>query len=79
MRHGKATKVKIAGAMDNGMLLVSVRDNGTGFDPSACPGPDEGHFGLDGIRERLRQLGGTFEITSAPNQGTAAKITLNAK
>ena len=79
VRHGKATKVKVAGAMENGTVRVSVRDNGSGFDPSACPGPDEGHFGLDGIRERIRQLGGTFEISSVPGQGAAAKITLNVK
>ena len=79
VHHGRATKVRVAGAMEGKQILVSVRDNGCGFDAHAAPGPGEGHFGLDGIRERIRPFGGTLEIQSTPGRGTNARIVLNVK
>ena len=76
IRHGGATALKIAGSIENGQLLFSVRDNGCGFDPSVCPGMEEGHFGLDGIRERVREFGGTFTLKSEPGKGTKASIAI---
>ena len=75
LRHGKATSVRIAGSVENGTLLFSVTDNGTGFDPAACPGPDEGHFGIDGIRERLSRRNGRLSYESRPGQ-TYARIEI---
>ena len=76
IRHGKATKVRIAGEMDANEIRFAVTDNGRGFDPSAVPGPDNGHFGLAGIRERLRELRGTLAFTVAPGGGMRAKVTI---
>ena len=76
IRHGKASRVRIAGSLDDGTLRFSVTDDGCGFDPDACPGVAQGHFGIEGIRERVDQLGGTFDLTSAPGRGTKAVITL---
>ena len=53
-----------------------MRDDGCGFDPTNRPGQAEGHFGLDGIVERIERLGGTFEIKSAPGKGTKATIQI---
>ena len=78
VRHGKATSVRIAGALDGGRIRFSVTDDGVGFDPDDCLGIADGHFGLQGIRERVRQLQGTLEIKSAPNAGTRVVITINA-
>ena len=76
LRHGRATAVQVAGTLEGNRLLCSVRDNGCGFDPSLAPGVLKGHFGLQGIRERVRQFGGTFELTSTPGAGTHARIRL---
>jgi len=76
IRHGHATSVKIAGSIENGRLLMSVRDNGSGFDPESCPGPSQGHFGLQGIRERVASFGGTLTVTSAPKNGVKATISI---
>ena len=76
IRHGKATHLRIAGSIDGGVLRFSVRDNGCGFDPTSTSGPDHGHFGLDGIRERVRQLGGDFKIESEPGLGTRAEVSI---
>ena len=55
--------------------MFSVSDNGAGFDPSSRPGLAEGHFGLDGIRERIEHLNGTILIDSAPGRGTCVTIS----
>ena len=55
---------------------ISVEDNGCGFDVSAVNDSDSGHFGLDGIRQRVKRLDGTFEIASQPNGGTQAVIRI---
>ena len=78
IRHGRASAVRIAGSLENGRLLCSVRDNGCGFDPSTAPGAEEGHFGLQGIRERMDALNGTVTIESARDRGTKVTISLAA-
>lgn len=69
LRHGEAKSVRIAGTIEADKLLVSVQDDGRGFDPSSRPNSSAGHFGLDGIRERLRHFNGTMTIDSAPRRG----------
>ena len=78
IRHGKATEIKVAGEMDKDGLKCSVRDNGCGFDPDDCPGVLKGHFGLQGVRERIHGLGGTVTISSAPGKGTKTVITIRS-
>ncbi len=76
IRHGSATEVKVAGCLDHGCILFSVRDNGSGFDKDNCDGPLQGHFGLEGIRNRLEKIHGTFSIDSKPGEGAKATITI---
>jgi CheY-like chemotaxis protein len=59
----------------NGCLRIEVRDEGKGFTVVPESGPST-KFGLFSIRERMRALGGTFEIDSAPGKGTTAVLTL---
>ena len=72
--HGHATRLWIAGEHHDGMVSFSVRDNGCGFDLGAAPGPRQGHFGLQGVRERLDKLSGNLEIRSEPGKGTKVSI-----
>ena len=77
VRHGNAKNVWIAGSMDGNRLMFSVRDDGSGFDPDTRPSVLQGHFGLQGIHERVNQFNGTMEIASTPGHGTKATISLN--
>jgi signal transduction histidine kinase len=64
-KHSSADRVKIEiyGYPDE--VIVAVQDNGKGFHPDQ----NTTGFGLQGIRERTRSLGGTFSIDSQPHQG----------
>ena len=74
VRHGHATTLKVAGTIDGRRLLFSVADDGSGFDPTTRPGMEQGHFGLEGVMERVKALDGTADITSAPGKGTRIAI-----
>ena len=77
IQHGQARTVRIAGSLDDRRLLFSVRDDGCGFDINNHPGAVSGHFGLEGIRERIRHFNGTMNIDSSPANGTKVTISLD--
>lgn len=79
INHGRATRLWIAGEHHNDIVSFSVRDNGCGFDPTTIPGPQQGHFGLQGIRERLEKFDGNLTIHSNPEGGTKVNIRLCIK
>jgi len=66
-RHARATKVCVIVQCTSGHAVVSVEDDGVGFDPDDIP---EGHFGIVGMRERLSLCQGTLEIESSRGVGS---------
>ena len=77
IRHGHAKNIKVAGCLDGKRLLFSVEDDGGGFDPEGCPGVQQGHFGLQGIRERVKQFNGEMSIASEAGKGAKVTIAMN--
>lgn len=76
-KHAPGSSILITCVTGSRRVRLIVRDDGPGFDPQAAPhegGPE--HFGLLSVREQVRGLGGTFELVSAPGQGTRATVTL---
>ena len=76
VRHGHATDIRVAGSLDNDLLRFSVRENGCGFDPARQPGTLQGHFGLEGVRNRVKRLRGDFRIDSSPGKGSYAAVSI---
>ncbi|HEU4505531.1 MAG TPA: PAS domain S-box protein [Nitrospira sp.] len=79
-KHGAIKKAQVTMSHRDGLLTVVVRDD-NGFDLAAVSAaarisPLSSKFGLFSIRERMKALGGTFEITSSPGHGTTATLTL---
>lgn len=72
-RHASATAVDVTIERTGDRILVRIRDDGKGFDPAIVP---EDRFGLEGIRQRCRLLGGEPRITSAAAVGTTIEALL---
>jgi signal transduction histidine kinase len=68
-KHGNAKRAVIEVHEDDTDIWVSVRDDGSGFDPSEHSEHSDG-FGLLGMHERVHLLDGTLDIDSAPGKGT---------
>lgn len=79
-RHGGATQVNIALARENEELVLSISDNGHGFDLAAAMQAARAgkSLGLIGMQERARHAGGEISIQSEPGQGTRIELSLPA-
>ncbi len=60
--------------LENGDLQLSIKDNGVGM--NICNVDQSKHFGVLGMRERMQALNGTFQLESAPGEGTAVIVTV---
>ncbi|MFC0007554.1 sensor histidine kinase [Micromonospora siamensis] len=78
VRHADASTAEVTLGYLDGQVALDVVDDGTGFDPRRPPpaDPDGGGFGLPGARARVRALGGTFTVRSAPGHGTTLSARL---
>ena len=74
-RHAEARSVTIALRADDERLVLSVRDDGRGFDPDAVAG--KGSLGLVGMRERALAQGGVLHIDGAPGQGATVTVAFD--
>jgi signal transduction histidine kinase/ligand-binding sensor domain-containing protein len=78
-RHSEATSIEIRVAyMESGPEIV-IQDNGVGISREVLDrGGVPNHWGLPGIRERAKKIGGTVVIESAPGEGTRVRVTVPA-
>jgi len=78
VKHAQARRVKVTTRSVKDQIRISVEDDGVGFDPVevTAMAAKRAEFGLFSIRKRLEQLGGLFEVVSAPGRG--ARITMTA-
>ncbi len=74
-RHAHASQVKICIEPENQQVKITAWDNGIGFNPDQEIGKP-GHYGLLGLRERVRLANGQIEIKSSPKQGTCLTVNL---
>ena len=71
-RHSKSEKVRVTLTQEGDHVTLEVRDWGIGFDQDTVA---ENRFGLEGIRERARILGGKLTITGEPGKGTVVRAS----
>jgi len=79
-QHGRAHQVDVSFRAENGSMRMVIADDGCGFDAEEVADSGSSHLGLAFMRARAEELGGRFEVTSAPNCGTrvALQIPLSA-
>lgn len=79
MKHAEATKASVSLKVDADKLVVSVIDNGKGIRPRSGSMTSGGGFGLAGISERARMIGGIHAFHSEAEKGTAVIVTIGLK
>ncbi len=73
--HADPKSVSIALSFAEQVVQVKIQDDGCGFNPNAVSS-QAGHYGIQGIRERVQVLRGDLEIVSHPAQGTTMRISV---
>ncbi len=76
LKHAAATLVTVQIQAEADKLVLTVSDNGQGFEPKIAS--DTGGIGLVSIRERVEKLGGTLTVQSAPGAGTTVEVAIGA-
>jgi signal transduction histidine kinase/sugar lactone lactonase YvrE len=79
-RHAHADRIEAEIRYDRRMFRLQIRDDGKGIDSSVLKeGARTGHWGLPGIHERAKTMGGRLKIWSEPGAGTEAELTVPAR
>jgi signal transduction histidine kinase len=73
-KHASAKQVSVRLSRSDGMVSLTVSDDGVGLDPDRFASP--GGLGLVMMRERASQLNGRFELESAPGRGTTIRVVV---
>jgi signal transduction histidine kinase len=78
-RHSGATEIEVEIRYDNRMLRLRIRDNGKGIEPKVlAEGARAGHWGLPGVRERAKLVGGQLDFWSETGAGTEVQLIVPA-
>jgi two-component system sensor histidine kinase DegS len=75
-KHGAASAVTVESALDGDDWVLSVRDDGRGFDVGAVAARGRRNFGLQFMRERAELIGARFEVHSRPDGGTLVRLAI---
>jgi signal transduction histidine kinase len=73
VRHARAESITVGVDAADGVVTITVRDDGVGFDPAARA-IRERRLGLTSMRERAESLGGKFTVETAPRAGTTVRV-----
>ncbi|MGB6689338.1 MAG: two-component regulator propeller domain-containing protein [Terracidiphilus sp.] len=78
-KHAGAKNVTVRLEYGPGEIALEVRDDGRGFTAGEEHEPPPGHYGLTGMRERAKAVGGTLEVKSEPGAGTTVRLEAPAR
>jgi signal transduction histidine kinase len=77
-RHAKARRIEVEICYDREQFRLRVRDDGKGIDATELGGARVGHYGLAGMNERARLVGGELAVWSKLDSGTETELTIPA-
>jgi signal transduction histidine kinase len=79
VRHAQASRIDVRfSGLDAGGLTIEIADDGAGFDVASRAAAD-GHFGIRGMLERARRIGGDLTIHSSPGSGTRVTLAMGSE
>jgi signal transduction histidine kinase len=73
-KHARATQVRITLGLADSGVWIEIRDDGSGFTPATVTGG----FGLNAMRGRVEESGGSVQVESTPGQGTRVQVLVPA-
>ncbi len=76
-KHASASRAVVKVSLEDQSLLVTVGDNGAGFDPDDPSGNGHSQFGLRTMRERAEAIGAAFQVKSKPGSGTQIAVRVD--
>jgi len=76
-KHSQASRAWVRFEADGEQAVISIEDDGRGFDPSRIGQDGREHFGLQTMRERVESVGGTLHISTQPGQGVRVIVQLS--
>jgi signal transduction histidine kinase len=76
LQHSGSRRIQIAVRRVQGNLDVRIEDDGAGIPPTVLAQPPDGHYGIIGMRERMRKVNGDFDIVSAVGEGTTVRVRI---
>lgn len=76
LKHAQATTLEVMLLRKNGMIVLTVKDNGHGFDPSIPIENDRPHYGQQDMRERAQLLGASLTVKSEVGGGSCIEVAL---
>ncbi|NLT43847.1 MAG: sensor histidine kinase [Anaerolineae bacterium] len=77
VHHARATRVGVSLGLDHSLLRLTVSDDGLGFSSAGAEGEDR--YGIRGMEERAKMVGGRLEVQTVPQQGTSVTLTLRTR
>jgi signal transduction histidine kinase len=78
VKHAAAHKVDVVLRYEAEAVVLSVTDDGCGFNPDQIRTGGLGHFGLRSLRSRVGKIRGTLEVISSPGKGTTIQVRVPA-
>ena len=76
--HARAREIEAELTYGEGLLRLRIRDDGRGMDPGLVEQGRAGHYGLPGMRERAKRIGGQLKVWTAAGAGTEIELTIPA-
>jgi signal transduction histidine kinase len=76
LKHSGSNRICVTVHYRQREISLTIADHGCGFDPASAPGQRDGHFGLQGMRERLKRLGGSVKLDTTPGGGTTVTLSV---
>jgi signal transduction histidine kinase len=76
LKHAQATTLEVTLLRKDGMIVLTVKDNGHGFDSSIPIENDRPHYGQQDMRERAQLLGASLTVNSEVGGGSCIEVTL---
>ena len=73
-RHAQATRIDVQLVYEASRMLLMVQDDGRGFTPMPDGRGPDGHYGIQGMRERAQQIGARLLLESSPGAGTRVSL-----